>query len=175
MPLSFKSLRDAIHDWITAETGIVAIWRDQNAPKPKNPHFVLALDSFVEVHEDIVLTSDGTDIEIEGTRDFTLLITGFGDLIIENTEKARSSLNKPSVRQTLRTAKIIVWDKLPVINLTGLFDTKFEERSSCDIMMRTDNIITDSIGIIEEIKDIEGTYKQAGKPDKVETFTVKTP
>jgi len=172
LPISDKPLRDPIYDWILAETGLESVWRDQNAPKIDNPHFVLAFDSFIDMHEPYSHRVDDDTTELEGSTEFTLLILGFGELIIEKTRALRNSLKKAGVKQTLRTGRIVVWDTLPVVNLSGLFNTKYEERSSCDIMLRTDYIITDSVGIIEEIKDIKVTAKQSGKPDKIETFTV---
>jgi len=117
-----KSIRDAIYDWASLQTIFVVKWADQNIPAPNtnsgdpvhpvDPWIVLRIDSIVKVNEDYVgrPTDASTLVDIEGSRNFTLSIQGFGNGCIQELENIRTSLSRPSIKDTLRESDVVVRD-----------------------------------------------------------------
>jgi hypothetical protein len=177
---SFNDIKNALHDWAAANTpGSPTVrWDNEGGGVADRPYLILALPTFTQVgHEDIGSPDEVTgNAEIIFQENFTLSILGFGLDIIENTKLLRQSLGRPSVQATLRSAGIVIVDPLPVLDITEVTnDSTYEERSSCDVVLRMSNVFSDEeVGVIENMEGT-GTYKQPGRPDIVETIEVTTP
>lgn len=166
-------IEDAIYDWING-LGVVSssaiIWAFQNAAIPDPPYFSLNLNNFMQIGDDFIAYPDATGkSQIIGNREFTLEILGFGDGVIEKTWAVRDSLNDPNVLTQFRDVGFIMYRSLePVLNISGIDESENEERSSYDVMFRTDNIVTDvEFGLIEKTNAV-GTLEGGGtSPDTV--------
>ena len=149
-------------------------WQYQNHPHPGKPYFSLLMNSFGKIGADVFTVPDGSgDSDMVGNRQFTLMISGFGSGIVEATYKLQTQFENPVVHQLLRDGGIIPYDiDGTVQNISGLDESENEERSSYDVLFRTDSVITGiPLGYIQ-IVNAQGTYKQSGKGDKVKTFSV---
>ncbi len=115
------------------------------------------------------------EYQIQGNRQWVLYIRGFGSGIIEKTCKLRDSLEKENVVIHLREGGLIPYNiDEPVQDISGLDGSENEERSSYDVFMRTDSIITGvSLGFIESV-NAEATYSQPGKDDIVKQLTIES-
>ena len=174
---NFSDMEGAIYDWINGQSLVASeaiVYQIQNKPIPNSPYFSLRLTTFAKIGHDSLVGPDGSDeFELQGNREFTLMIRGFGISIVEKTNTLRDSLELDTVTQQLSDGGVVAYEtNLPVIDISGLDQSENEERSSYDVLMRTDSIITAiDQGLIETI-NAEGTYSQPGKTDRVEQLNI---
>jgi hypothetical protein len=167
-------MKDAIYDVINGQTGIECIYNWQDGPIPDKPFFGFTLTAFRKIGRDVFIGPDGSgNYQMQGNRDFTLLIQGFGPGIVEKTFLLQTILERPDIHETFRAGGLFPYDiDQPVQDVSGLDQSEPEERSSWDLFMRTDSIISDvPAGLIEKV-NIDATYKQAGKPDIDSTINI---
>ena len=171
---SFTTMKNTLYDVIKAQTSIECSWDWQNAPKRDKPFFSLRLTTFRKVGRDVLIGPDNLGkFQIEGNRDFTLMVQGFGPGIIEKTYLLQSLLEKPEVHETLRAGGLFPYNlDQPIQDISGLDQYDPEERSAWDVLMRTDNIITNVPAGLIQIVNIDSTYEQPGKPDIDSTINI---
>lgn len=167
MSVDLTTIRNGLVAWAKSVTGLTyAIWSDQDAPQPYNDTKLKATNAYVilrwtqteQIGEDFETpppTSSGVS-QIIGNRDFMVFIQIKGKNAELQMNKLSDSFQKSTVRATLRAAKIIYVDNFPVLNITGLDDTKFIERASMDVLLRSESVITDTVGVIEHT-EVTGT------------------
>ena len=174
MSADWTTIRGTLYDWATAVLAPVpVIWAEQNATPPDGAYVTLRIATTTQEGQDAKLPPDGVTGagEIVGNREFTLGVQAFGGPMDESTfgtalisiDKLRSSLEILSVRQTLRAGNVIYVDTLGSTNLTGIIPdtTRYEERESLDILMRTWSEVTDTeTGVIEKV---QGTTDESGE------------
>lgn len=178
--IDFTVLQDAIYDWINGQSGNEVVWQFQNGIIPNKPFFATRLTSFEQQGEAELRVQDPpspTGVrDIYSSTDFVLEILGFGVGIVQDTVNLQLSLNNPQVLEPLNDAGVIVWNSLtPVTDISGIDNDENEERSLFEVNMRTCDLITNvDLGCIESV-NIQGTYKQDGKPDRIVDIAVETP
>lgn len=166
--INLENIKDALYTWVNTETGDETIFARENAPQPSLTaavnsvprFFIINIASLIQIGQDYTdpeLDVDGK-IEISGNREFTISIECKGGLALDRLEDLRSSLEKPSVQQTLRDANIATVDHTPISDLTSLDDTVYIERGILEIIMRTSSFITDDVGYFNNT-GIDGEYK----------------
>lgn len=175
--IDFATMEAAIYDWIFAQTGLKAIWANQNGIIPDKPFFSVNMNSYLQRGGAIESPIDGQTVageyDITTTFDFTLEILGFGPGIIAQTLKLKNSLNNPLVNEFLLAGGVVSYnDTNPVLNVSGIDNDLNEERSSYDAMMRTIDSISDVPYGRIEIVNAEGTYTQPGRPDIISTLNI---
>lgn len=147
-----------IKAWIDAQTGLTAVKAEQNAPQLVKPYLIFKLTTSEQVHEDYISPPDSAgDSTISGNREFTIEVQGFGPGVIDKLGTLRSSRNKPTVQEMFRDANLVLVDAEPLLNITGIEDSKFVERASVDFLFRVNSEMTDNIGDIQSVQ-AEGTY-----------------
>jgi len=169
----FTTVRTGIKEWILAATSLVGIMADQNAPKPNGPHFIYRITSIMQIGFDYLSAPNATGFAtLYGSRDFTCQIQGFGADILSKTEVLRTSTQIPVIWSALSGRKIVVFDQGAVEDITGLDGTEFEERSSLDVFMRTEMVLTGvDVGLIEIVNGV-ATYKNPGSNNLVRNLAV---
>jgi len=164
---SFDTIKNTIYDVIYGKTSIECQWNWQDGSIPAKPFFSLGLPTFRKIGRDVLIGPDiSGNFQMNGNRDFTLSILGFGTGIVEKTYLLQTIFERPDVHELFRIGGIFPYDiDQQIIEISGLDQSQPEERSSYDVFMRTDNIVTGiPAGIIEKV-NIEATYEQFGKPD----------
>jgi len=171
---SFDNMKNTIYDMVKAQTGIECSWDWQDAPKRAKPFFGLRLTTFRKVGRDVFIGPDNAGkFQMEGNRDFTLMVQGFGPGIIEKTYLLQTALERLDVHETFRAGGIFPYDlDQPIQDISGLDQFEPEERSAWDVLMRTDSIITNVPAGLIQIVNIESTYEQPGKPDIESTINI---
>jgi hypothetical protein len=174
---TFDQMKDTIYDTLTSLSLVAAgsiEYQNQNSPHPALPYFALDLNSFLKIGRDAFTSPDaqGKSVMI-GNREFTLMVLGFGDGIVEKTHQLQTALENPAVHDLFLAGELILVDiDQPIQDISGLDESENEERSSYDIIMRTESAITDiDVGLIKII-NATGTFEQEGKNDIVETLNV---
>lgn len=154
-------LKDNLFDWVDSVTSYgdsKIIWLDQNVPRPEKPYIGMRITPFVQVGQDYVGHPDNAgDANINGNREFTLMIQHYGVGSVQVLENLRSSLQKPTIQESLREDGIVFVDRLDISDISELFDNEYEERATMDLLFRIAQSITDNVGVIEST-NIEGTY-----------------
>lgn len=166
--INFTNIRNVIYDWIYAETGLDVIWEYGNGPQPDINEGKTTGDTFVslrlgainKIGQDFMgYPAEDLSTKIIGNREFTLSINVKGNNAVSICEDIRSSLEKPSVLDLLRSVGVVVAeDNAGMQNLTGLDDTIYYERGVLDIVLRTTSEVTDDVDIIESTV-LTGTTK----------------
>ena len=171
----FTEIRTGIVEWILSVTAKKGIMADQNSVKPADTHFIYRLNSIMQVGEDYLSEPNSSGLaSLHGHRDFTCQILGFGSGVLALTETLRSSLQIPAILDALRVRKIVTFDRGPVEDITGLDETQYEERSSLDVFMRSQMVLTSvNVGAIEIFNGV-ATYKNQGSADITRNLTVST-
>ncbi len=165
MSADWATIRDTLYAWADAVLSTVpVIWAEQNATPPDEPYVTLRIASTTQEGQDAKLPPDAVTGagEIVGNREFTLGVQAFKAGALVNVDKLRSSLEHPTIRETLRAGNVIYVDTLGSTNLTGIIPdtTRYEERESLDVLMRTWSEDTDDVGVIEKV---QGTADKSGE------------
>jgi hypothetical protein len=158
---TFSNIKDALYDWVF---GLVTpkrvIWNNQNVPRPVFPYLTLHVSPAAQIAQDYMYSPGTTGVSlICGNREFTLMIQYFGAGGYDTMESLGSSLEAPSVQQFLSGKGIAIVRRLPTIDITGLVDTRYEERYAMDVQFRTYSEFLDTVGLIESVK-VKATYKE---------------
>lgn len=143
-----RDIELAIYDWVSKESGITTIWDKPDQPRPKLPYITLNIISGPNKIGTDEIKYEENKFKINGRRFFTLSIQAFGERALETMSNLQSSIEKPTVREKLRSAGLAIWNEPNVLDLTTLLETDFEQRSSMDVMF----------GITRQIIDEELTY-----------------
>jgi hypothetical protein len=149
MPINYTTVKTNLYNWAVSvlPVGMPVIFWESNAPRPVIPYVTLFISSIVAVNQDWAShASDGTGIvDMKGDRQFTLSIQAYGGTdpltILENV---RSSLQKQTVLDTLRTNGIVFFSSLNLTDISDLIDTEFEKRASLDVLLGIGQTYTDN-------------------------------
>lgn len=173
--VTYSGIKTQVRTWVSNVISIEAVASNQNAPKPPKPFFTYLINSFSKLGFDSITPPDGAGaVKYLGTREFTIMLMGFGDGVIEQMRTLQNSLQTLAVLTTFKDSGYIPFDSSPVLDVTGLDDSEYEERGSMDIFCRTDTEVEDpSHGLIEDV-NIEGTVESPGNPDRIINISVDT-
>ena len=175
----YKAMKKSIYRWIDSQALVDSssiVWMFQNDSVPGKPFFSYLIMSMTQIGDaDFIAATSGESDERDmiTNQDFVVEILGFGQDIIEKTTALKNSLNLPDVHNTLKDDGIISWNNTEAVqDISGVDGNENEERSSYDAFMRTtDRIINIPVGEIS-ILNSQGTFKQPGKPDIIQTVNV---
>ncbi len=173
---SFSAMKSTIYDIIKAVSSLESMYAWQDSPIINKPFFSLDIRSFGKVGRDCFTAPNASGLAtMIGNREFTLMIQGKGVNTFEKTTQLQTAFEKPDIHDLFRAGGIFPFNiDEPVLNISGLDQSQPEERSSWDIFMRTDSVITDvPIGLILKI-NAEATFSQPGKADIERTLNIDT-
>ncbi|MCK5609861.1 hypothetical protein KAR91_48765 [Candidatus Pacearchaeota archaeon] len=186
MSLDFDTIKTTLATWALLNTGCTkVIWADQDAPQPYNDDQLKKKYAYItlryalteqigEDHTAQPVDVGGVSI-ISGNREFTLFIQVKGKNAIAIMNQLLDSFQKYTVQQTLWAGKVAYVDNFPIQNITGLDDTRFIERASMDVRLRTWSEIEDTVGIIETV-EVTGDIKDVlGNTVYDDTVTITLP
>jgi len=153
--IDFSAIKDDLYDLIVDATSLEVVWGNQNNPyrQDSQPHFSCILSVVDSRNHDYMGPPDNSGVStFTGDRELTLLIHGFGTGIVEKTSELRDKLQMKKYLTMLDEAGLVLVDWMPVLDISGLYGTEFEERSSFDVRLRTLTQNDDnSVGLIETI------------------------
>jgi len=144
---------------------VPAIWMHPNAPRPLVPYVALHMKTINSKGVDVFLLDTN---EVVGNRDFVLMIQAFGLGSMGFLESLKTSLEKPSIQLYLSQNDLVFVDRLSINDISEVVDSRWEERSQMDLLMRFAQVDSDDPGTIEHV-DIE---KDFFAPD-LNTITVE--
>ena len=164
MPLNFEDVKTSLFDWASSQVplGYEVIFYYPNAPRPKSPYVSLYVMNIITVNQDYTYpnTSITGEIQMKGDRQFTLQIQAYGNDPLTVVENLRTSLQKQSVLDTLRSNGIVFYQALSVNDITNLIDSQYEKRAQLDVLMGIGQTYSDNLGFFDEV-EIEQEYLSA--------------
>ena len=150
-----------IHAWTVLYTGLTVIWSNDNGPKPDLPYVALRRQVLNPIGGDYLSKPDSNgEAKISGNRDLIIYFQAYGTNAMGVLENLWTVRLIPASQEQLATKGISLINKLALNNITGLNETKFEERAQMDLVFLFASLRIDvDVGIIENIS-INGEYKQ---------------
>ena len=153
--IDLSTIKNALYDLIVDATSLEVVWENQNNPyrQDSKPYFTCMLSVINSINHDYMSPPNDSGVStFTGDRELTLLIHGFGTGIVEITSGLRDKLQMKKYLTMLDEAGLAFVDSMPVNDITGLYGSEFEERSSFDVILRTlTQNDDDTIGLIEII------------------------
>lgn len=174
--IDYEVIKTSLYNVISSiVTPTTVIFYYPNAPRPANPYITLNIDSLVRVGDDYIPKPDTDgDSTIVGDREFTLQVQSYGENCLTILEKIRSSLQKPSILDTLRDENIVFVNSLDITNITALLDTEWEQRGAMDLLFRIANTDEDNLGVIETV-ELDEEYSDGNTVVYSDTVTISSP
>lgn len=167
MTISFATLRTYLYNWATTNvpSGMPVIYLYNNSPRPTVDYVTLYITSVVQIGRDYtqgpLVNTIGTSAMV-GDREFTLQVQAYGGDPLTILENLRTSLQKQSVLDSLRSNGIVYVNWLSINDTTELVDSRFEQRGSMDLLFRVAQIYTDDLGNIDTVEVEEIVKDQIG-------------
>jgi hypothetical protein len=153
-----------IYDWTVLYSGIEVIWSNDNGPKPDKPYIALRRQVMNPIGEEYLSKPDSNGMaKISGNRDLIVYFQAYGDNAFGRLEDLWTTRLIPASQEFLATQGLSLVDRMAMSNITGLNDTKFEERAVMDLLFRfASQRVNVEVGLIESI-EINGQYKEGNK------------
>lgn len=166
MTLDFSVLKTNLYNWATANVpnGMPIIYYYPNAPRPTVDYVTLLISNFSQIAFDYQTppTDNAGDVNLVGDREFTLTIESYGNQPMQVLENLRTSLQKQTVLDSLRANGIVYVQWFPIVDITDLINSRFEQRSTMDLLFRIAQQYTDTIGTIAQVQANEIVYNVDG-------------
>lgn len=154
-----------VHDLVAEGLGLPkqrVIWYDPNAPRPTKPY--ATLDVFGEVREGQeelrkTATAGKYDVFVPVTQTLRVELYGLsGDDVCESLNVLARKMETPTFADKCFANSVAFYDAENVVDLTDVLEQSIDVRASVDFHVRTNSIIEDDCGVIEQVKVDENIY-----------------
>lgn len=176
IPLDFSVVRTNLYNWAIQNipSGMPAIYLYPNSPRPQVDYVSLYISSITQIGWDYTQDPlDNTGVsQMVGDREFTLQCVAYGGDPMTVIQNLRTSLQKQTVLDSLRVTGIVFVNWFPVVDITELVDSRYEQRASMDVLFRIADVYTDNLGVISTVVLEEVFKNPAGTIVYDETFTI---
>jgi hypothetical protein len=168
---TWAQIEQALRAWIMTTTGLhdsKVIFADQDAPRPVSGPFAtikgrLSRTRIGAFDEEAASEDDDSDIIRTQRRRLTVSINLIGTDALSLADDASDGLDRYDVREALDAVGLAVIDPGDVRDLTGLIETRHEERGQFDAVFHMVSQTTETVGWIEIVEGT-ATYTDA-EPD----------
>lgn len=177
--INFATVKLALYNWVvsTAPPGMPVIYWQPNSPRPTVPYITLFISQVTAVNQD--WANPNADINgstsMKGDRQFTLEIQAYGADPLTLMENIRTSLQKQSILDTLRTNGIAFYSSLTINDITELVDSQYERRAHLDVLFGIGQVYADSPGFFDHIELTEEYIDQVATIIYDKTFLIPNP
>lgn len=149
----YSELREIIYNWIYDNTSLIAIWDNENAPRPNIPYISLRILSISKIGQSYYDSPDHNgDRIIKYDEDFTLSIRSYGQGTDDNLQLLKDSLQKESVIQYLQRNGLSIRNENNITDISILIDETREERFLYEVFFGIAHCIEENIGVIEDFE-----------------------
>ena len=176
MTIDFMAVRTTLYNWAVANlpSGMPVIYLYPNAPRPTIDYVTLYISTISQVGWDFTqqpLADDGI-AQMIGDREFILQVQGYGGDPVTYLQNLRTSLQKQTILDTLRSNGIVFFNWAPISDITELIDSRFEQRATMDVFFRIADVYTDNLGVINTVELQEVFENPQGDIVYDETFLI---
>lgn len=158
--MTYTEFLDNIYTWAAANSGILVIFADQNAPRPNEPYITIKDLSVNMLGHRNYLAPDNTTEEriVKYEDEIPVSFQSYGNNTINNLQLLKESLQRESVMYDLINMNIAVRREESIRNVSSLVDSTIEKHWSYEVTFGIANTFTENTGIIESTEEITGTY-----------------
>jgi hypothetical protein len=181
-----EAYENALQNWARDWSGVMAIWANQNAPRPPLPFLSLNIITSVKQGQDYKgdlevtpVPPDGEEVRrrLEGFRFLTLSVNGYGPGVLQALESLRTSLDLHEVVEAFDLAGLASIDHPPIQDLSDALDSRTEERANLTLefslaVEAQENLY--AFGYIETVQGT-GTITKDDGTEHVQDFEVPEP
>lgn len=175
MSIIFNDVQNALYGWVSSQVvSRQVIWYYPNAPRPANSYVSLNITSFSQMGWDYIPrpTDNPGNVILKGDRELTLSLQAYGDQPFETLENLRTSLQRETVKDYLRSQGLAYFGQESIIDISTLLDSRYEQRASMDVYFRIGQQYTDQLGTIATVEVTEQFFNAAEILIFDETYTV---
>ena len=163
-PVNITGFRQTVFNWLTQVTEQTVIFEFPNQPRPKTPYVSIQLITgpVKGGQDDTINQETGTKFDVVGQRSITANIKAHGGDAVQTLADVQSSIDVPATIELLGSNNVAIFDDSPILNITEILESGFEERASMDVIF---GIVSDQEidpGTIDKTV-VSGTYV---KPDQ---------
>jgi hypothetical protein len=164
----YSAIMQALYDWVDGELGIPVIWHHPNAPQPAKEYVTIDMRPTQGPQWDYKSPPDDVNgiSTLRGDREFIVSLQLQGKKLPYNenagltlAEQLATSLQKESTIAAFNAAGFAFVDRVATTDLSALGGTEFESRASLELMFRMGHETTDTVGVIETVDTVVGTYE----------------
>jgi hypothetical protein len=171
--MDFVLIDKAFYDWAVAITKRQVIWLNENAPMPALPYLTLHRLPLIPIGHDFYSpVNEEGKAKLGGIRGLTLQVNSYGSNAAGMLELISSSFWIDEYRSILSAEGISFLNRFAINDLSGLLDTRYEERAQADysflIGRESAGDAQIDVGIIKNVEG-EGTIKTYDKSTIRET------
>jgi hypothetical protein len=177
-PVDWRTIEDAIYDWVTGELGteISFLWENQNAPQPAYPYVSAVIETIVPEggrkerrHQFDAAAAAGEEIElfVVGTFKFTLKLQTHVDADTGAYDRLRNaqalatrlqwSLHKDSTDAIFQAANLALVGELDQTDLSLVINEEWTSRASLDVSLRAVAVMSETTGYMDKVSGIGTT------------------
>jgi hypothetical protein len=164
----YAAIQQALYDWVDGELGIPVIWAHPNAPQPAKEYAAIDMRPTQGPQWDYKSPPDSVNgiSTLRGDREFIVQVQIQGKRLPTNenagltlAEQLATSLQKESIIAAFNAAGFAFVDRVATTDLSALGGTEFESRASLELMFRMGHETTDTVGVIETVGTVDGTFE----------------
>lgn len=175
MPINIETVKTNLYAWAVANlpTGYPVTMYYENAPRPETDYVTLNIINYVMIGQDYTPRPQDSpgNVEQVGDREFTVQLQAYGGNVFDILESLRFSLQKQTVLDTLATNGIVFVQQFPIQDITELVNSRFEKRTTMDILFRIGQTYGDVLGSIDTV-EIQEEFLQGNVVVITENVTV---
>lgn len=156
MAINFTTVKTALVSWCSSVVGgaIPVVIYEPNAPRPSSQYVTINVSSIVSYGQDWSTSGANSlgEVGMKGDRLFTVGVQVYGGDALTLAENIRTSLQKQTVLDGLRTNAIAFYQAMTINDITELVDSRFEKRAQLDVQFGIGQIYVDSPGFFNQIE-----------------------
>lgn len=138
---------------VSAQSSVVVILADQDAPRPAYPFATVRLMNMRQYGFDDIRDMDDEGLAtVAGQRGATVSVHYFGDNPMGAIMQAYNSLEKQTALDQLYLSGIAVQSKEPIQNVSAALETHFDPHATFDFYIGISENNLDDIGVIEQVE-----------------------
>ncbi len=152
--MTYTEVENGIYDWASSIIAVSVIFADDNGPRPSLPYITINVTTTVKVgqaNKEFPIPDTGIQ-KIRYNEDVSLSLNGYGVGANDQLQLLKDSLQKESVRDTLRVDGLVIRDdSTGITDISTLIDETIEKRWLFEIFMGFGQEITEDTSYIEDV------------------------
>lgn len=160
-----STIKSFVHDLIAEGLGLPksqVIWYYPNAPRPPKPYATLEVFAEIgEAQEDISKTKVAGKYNVVVPVSQTLRVQLYGKNgtdVCEMLNVLARKMETPTFADKCFANNVAFFDAESVVDLTEIMEQSVDVRASIDFHVRTNSIIVDDLGVIEQVEVDENIF-----------------
>jgi hypothetical protein len=165
MAFNLSTIRNGLYTFVSTVTNQTTIWYRPNAPRPPLPYITIDIKDYEMVNRDWIAPLDeDCNSYLAGNREFNLDVNAYGPNALVVLERLQTMARTYDIQNLLLDYGLIYVNRVAIVNVSELLDTKWEQRYKLEMRFRVSNQGIDApekfqVGSIETVTGT-GTIKK---------------